>query len=105
MLAPRLRMPPAFTPQHFALPWTVTAHACAPSPVATAAVVPSPRPVTGTGTFDPIVVPLPSWPLSLAPQHVAAPSNVAAQTLNWLADNDATPEREPRDVEWQTFRS
>ena len=43
-------------------------------------------PVTWTGTADWVVVPLPSWPLLLYPQHQAAPASVRAQVLE--ADRD-----------------
>ena len=38
-------------------------------------------PVTATGTDEPVVVPLPSWPELLEPQHETVPSDPRAQTL------------------------
>jgi hypothetical protein len=39
------------------------------------AVTPDDNPDTETGENDCVVDPLPNWPLSFAPQHLAAPSN------------------------------
>ena len=41
------------------------------------------RPVTSTGTSDWVLVPLPSWPLRLLPQHLTPPLVVRAQV--WLS--------------------
>jgi hypothetical protein len=49
------------------------------SPPAAIALTPLLRPVTWTGTLLPVNVPLPSFPDSLEPQHMAAPSSITAQ--------------------------
>ena len=73
-------------PQHFTAPPPVTAHVWEPPMSSSAllwlmAIVETPElnPDTSTGVDRSVVVPSPSWPASLWPQHLAAPPVVTAQ--------------------------
>src|SRR6187551_35451 len=79
--------PPA--PQHLAAPDFITAQLCTPD-VATAAT-PLRRPETSTGSALSLVVPLPSCPWSLSPQHLTAPVLPSAQALPAPVDIDLIP--------------
>lgn len=68
--------PSSFQPQHFAVPDAITAHECQPPPPME--TTPVERPDTVTGVSLCVVVPLPSAPKVLSPQHFAAPDLVAA---------------------------
>src|SRR5688572_2757678 len=72
--------PSAFLPQHFTPPSAMTAHACAPP--ADIATTPLPSPTTSTGVGRSVVVPSPSWPSRLLPQHLTPPEVVKAHELN-----------------------
>jgi hypothetical protein len=67
-------------PQHFTPPALVSAQVWPPPAVI--AVTPLARPVTSTGVLLSVVVPLPSWPAPLAPQHLTPPPLVSAHV--WL---------------------
>jgi hypothetical protein len=95
--------PLVLSPQHFAAPAT-TAHAellllpdeyIEPAALETdTAVTPDDKPVTDTGVLDEVVEPLPSCPLSFAPQHFTAPDTTAhADVL--LTDIEVTPDDKP----------
>src|ERR1700749_4902189 len=71
------RGPRAFEPQHLTTPLLVSAQVCA-SPAARATTPPV-RPTTGAGIARSVVVLSPSWPDSLAPQHLTAPERTMAQ--------------------------
>src|SRR2546427_654717 len=76
VVVPSPSSPSPLFPQHFAPPPTVRAQVWeAP---ATIAVAPEARPETLTGVDLNLVVPFPSWPKSLAPQHFAPPAVVRA---------------------------
>jgi hypothetical protein len=70
--------PPGFNnlPQQFTVPPDSNAHE--ESAPATTAVAPL-KPETATGVDEAVVVPFPSWPLTLRPQHDAAPPANTAQ--------------------------
>ena len=68
-----------FLPQHMAVPVAVSAHACV-SPMEIALTLLD-RPTTSTGVALSTAVPLPSWPPSLAPQHLTPPPAVTTQVL------------------------
>ena len=76
-------------PQHLTPPAARAAQVWL-SPAAIA-VTPLVRPVTSTGTLDWVVVPLPSWPLRLLPQHLMPPVVVRAQVWLSPATIAATP--------------
>ena len=48
-------------------------------PLAAMATTPMDSPLTATGMVELLVVPLPSWPLELSPQHSTAPALFRAQ--------------------------
>src|SRR4029450_3974586 len=50
-----------------------------------------PKPTTETGVWWPILVPSPSWPLLLPPQHLTSPALVSAQLYWPLAASPTTP--------------
>ena len=80
-------------PQHFASPPVATAQVQnAPAAIA---VTPELRPETPTGVLLDIVVPLPSSPSALYPQHFAPPPIVTAQVWTVPAEIAATPEVRP----------
>src|SRR5262245_8392011 len=67
-------------PQHFAPLLLVTAHECAvPAPIA---VTPALNPLTATGVTLGVVVPSPSWPAELLPQHFTPPVVVSAHVCD-----------------------
>lgn len=69
--------PELLSPQQYTAPSTVTAHADS-APAATCAMFPTPEEncaVTGVALSD--VMPSPSWPEPLAPQHSTIPSLIA----------------------------
>ncbi len=64
-------------PQHFTAPPPVSAQVCqAPAEIA---VTPAVNPTTSTAVSAVVVVPFPSSPDELAPQHFTAPPPVSAQ--------------------------
>src|SRR3972149_744339 len=69
--------PSEFQPQHLTPPPIVSAHVC--QLPAVIALTPLARPETSTGTLLSVVVPLPSWPKPLKPQHLTPPPLVSAQ--------------------------
>src|SRR5438309_1871245 len=70
--------PASFAPQHLTPPAAVIAQAWE-SPTAMART-PDDSPVTTPGVaFLRVIVPLPRWPASFAPQHITAPPAVNAQ--------------------------
>src|SRR5207253_561509 len=80
------RMAPA--PQHTTLPPAI-AHVR--SPAAAIAVTLEVRPMTRTGTSRTSVVPSPSWPCPLSPQHATPPSPMSAQLWFLPAATAVTP--------------
>src|SRR5262245_18487421 len=73
-------------------PATINAQLC--SDPAAIAATPLDSPSTGIGTLDGVVLPLPSWPTVLEPQHSTPPPVVSAQV--WLppaATAATAPER------------
>src|SRR5438105_127328 len=77
---PSPNWPSLFTPQQLAVPPASSAQAC-PSPVAMATTLVRPLTATGVSRFV-VIVPMPSWPRLLAPQHFAEPSASTAQVKN-----------------------
>src|SRR5207244_2492391 len=74
VVVPLPSWPPSFQPQHLTCPAVVSAQVCCPP--AAIATTPLVRPDTSTGLLLSVVVPSPSWPLSLAPQHLTPPAPV-----------------------------
>jgi hypothetical protein len=66
-------------PQQSALPTAVTAQVWEPAPAVEIARMPGGRPTTLTGVRLSMVLPLPSWPKWLNPQHLTVPELVRAQ--------------------------
>src|SRR6266849_2787887 len=81
--------PKAFNPQHQTAPPVVSVQAC-DWPLAIAAT-PVPCPETGAGAVAFVLAPLPIWPEVPAPQHCAAPAEVAAQVKLVPAEIATTP--------------
>ena len=80
-------------PQHFAAPPLVSAHVWkSPEVIAT---IPEVSPLTWTGVDEPVVVPFPSCPSQLPPQHFTAPPVVSAQVCQALAVMAMTPAVSP----------
>jgi hypothetical protein len=69
--------PKMFHPQHFAPPAVICAQLWYLPPVTELA--PDVRPTTSTGKKRSAVVPSPTWPKSLRPQHFTPPLDVTAQ--------------------------
>ena len=67
VVVPSPSCPEPLSPQHRTAPPLVTAHVC--QPWALTATAPLARPLTGTGVRRFVVVPSPSCPTSLSPQH------------------------------------
>ena len=74
---PRPSCPLLPAPQHFTPPALVSAHMC--SQPALSAITPPSRPDTSTGVLRLRLLPSPTWPEPLRPQHRTAPSSVNAQ--------------------------
>ena len=66
-----------FRPQHWTPPDIVSAQVC--SPPAAMAVTPPVSATTSTGLVRSVVVPSPSWPYELSPQHWTPPAVVNTQ--------------------------
>src|SRR3990172_8273091 len=81
VVVPLPSWPSSLEPQHLTPPPVVSAQVWL-VPAATA-LTPLARPETSTGTLFSIVMPFPSSPLSLEPQHLPPPSLVSAQV--WSA--------------------
>src|SRR5256885_2076253 len=75
--------PLAFQPQHLRSPPLVRAQVCS-SPAAIA-VTPFARPATSTGVLLAVIVPSPSPPLLLSPQHFTPPPVVITQVWSLTA--------------------
>ena len=89
VVVPSPSRPWALKPQHHAPPSSVIAQLkLLPAPMA---IAPLPRPDTATGTLRRVVVPSPSWPLLLKPQHSTAPACVSAQVWYEPMFTAATP--------------
>src|ERR1700694_199971 len=71
---------PRYIPQHFTPPPKVTAHVS--SPPAETAATPLVRPDTSTGVLPLVLVPSPSAPLPLLPQHFTPPP--APGACSWV---------------------
>ena len=74
--------PLSLSPQHQAVWSRSTTHVCdppAPAAEALARLPDPPAPTTWTGVVLLVVVPFPSWPLSLSPQHHATKSALRAR--------------------------
>src|SRR4051794_16880782 len=77
VVVPSPSWPARLPPQHFTPPPLVSAHVC---PVAAAsATTPDGRAGTATGVRRAVVVPSPSCPLPLPPQHLTPPTLESAQ--------------------------
>ena len=85
--------PEALRPQHHTAPPLVTAQVW-PLPAATAST-PLASPLTGTGVSRCVVVPSPTWPYPLYPQHCTPPPLVSAQVWLLPAITDTTPLSSP----------
>src|SRR5437879_7929288 len=72
LVVPSPSWPTKPPPQHLTPPTLVRAQLC--SPPAAIAVTPLLRPTTSTGKKRLLVVPSPSWPAALAPQHLTPPT-------------------------------
>src|SRR5512138_3234405 len=103
-LLPFPSWPKLFAPQQVAMEFdpvpmlSVTiAQVCEPpmGPPAAMAVTPKSSAETATGTLLLVLLPLPSWPSPLLPQHTAAPSAVMAQVCCPPAETAVTPEPRP----------
>jgi hypothetical protein len=66
-----------FAPQQYVGPAVVTPHVCSPLP--TERVVNVSDGAAATGVLAHVVVPSPSWPYELTPQHHALPASVSPQ--------------------------
>src|SRR5262249_42867022 len=93
VLVPSPSWPYELSPQHLTAPAVVSAQLWR-SPVATAAT-PLPSPTTATGIKWSVLVPAPSSPDSLSPQHLTAPALVSAQVWMSPAASAATPLESP----------
>src|SRR5439155_12116393 len=60
-------------------------------PLASSAATPLASPETATGVWRSVVVPSPSWPSALRPQHLTPPALVSAQVWKSPAEIAATP--------------
>src|SRR3990172_3409111 len=89
VVVPSPSWPSKFRPQHFTPPPAVRAHVW--SLPAAICATPLPRPTTPTGVVRCAVVPSPSWPYSLYPQHFTPPAFVSAQVYASPAATAATP--------------
>ena len=76
-------------PQHFAAPPAATAHVWLLA--AEIARAPLPSPDTGVGVDRFVVVPSPSWPAKLLPQHRTAPPDVRAHAWACPVATASTP--------------
>src|SRR5678815_4058222 len=76
--APLPSWPELPRPQHFTEPSEISAQACSPS-LPSAIAVALLIPVTVTGIFESVVVPLPNSPTSLCPAHFTVPLESSAQ--------------------------
>ena len=85
--------PEALLPQHLTAPALVSAQVW--SPPAAIALTPLASPLTSTGTLLSVVVPFPSWPKTLSPQHLTAPALVSAQVWTLPAAIALTPLASP----------
>ena len=65
------------------------------TPPAAIAVTPEPKPTTSTGVGREVLVPSPSWPKALYPQHLTPPLIVSAQMWCQPAAMAVTPELKP----------
>ena len=93
VVLPSPSWPPQLPPQHLAPPEDVKAQVWLSPAVIDA--TPDVRPETSTGVLLFVVVPSPSWPVSLLPQHLAPPEVVTAQVWKVLVVIDATPDVRP----------
>ena len=93
VVVPSPRAPRELSPQHFTEFVDVTAHECASPPVTLA--IPEVRPDTETGVLRVVVVPSPSRPEPLDPQHLTAPDSRTAQVWKLPEPMLATPEVSP----------
>src|SRR2546428_5554873 len=76
LVVPSPSSPSMLSPQHLTPPALVSAQVWK-TPAAIAAT-PPPRPETSTGAWRSVVVPSPSWPERLKPQHLTPPALVSA---------------------------
>ena len=91
VVVPSPSSPLPLSPQQRTAPAVVSAQLEAMVLPAAIAATPLDRPTTCTGVSRLIVVPSPSWPEKLLPQHLAAPAVVTAQLCAPPADTLATP--------------
>src|SRR5690348_715050 len=77
IVVPSPNCPELLFPQHFTSPVSVMAQVWCP-PVAIA-LTPCASPATSTGILRSRVLPSPTWPASLLPQHLSPPVSVNAQ--------------------------
>lgn len=89
MWVPIPSSPKLLNPQHFTPPTVVRAHVA--SPPAATTTTPFVRPLTSAGTVLSVVVPSPSSPNTLRPQHLIPPVVVRAQVWLRSADTAAMP--------------
>ena len=96
VVVPSPSCPYELFPQHWTEPLPTIAQLCtAPAAIA---VAPPDSPETGTGVADEtLVVPLPSWPNSLYPQHDTEPSPTSAHVCSPLAEIAVTFDRATTD--------
>src|SRR5437588_11567137 len=88
-MVPSPSSPTALLPQHFTPPPVVRAQVW--EVPAEMAATPEVRPETSTGVVLSVVVPFPSWPQSLNPQHFAPPPVVTAQACKVPAEIAVAP--------------
>src|SRR5207244_1683517 len=93
VVVPSAGWPSALPPQHLTPPALVSAQVWK-SPAEIAAT-PLGSPETATGAWRWIVVPSPSWPEPLSPQHLTPPALVSAQVWPPPAEIAATPLASP----------
>src|SRR4051794_14941946 len=89
VVVPSPSAPRPFQPQHLTAPAPVSAHAS--SSPALIATTPASSPLTSTGVELSVVVPLPSSPCWLEPQHLTAPAAVSAHVRSLPALIATTP--------------
>ncbi|KRC30598.1 hypothetical protein ASE28_14285 [Acidovorax sp. Root219] len=93
VVLPSPSWPYALRPQHCTAPAVVSAQVWLPS--AAMAATPPAKPVTVWGVVLSVVLPSPSWPKLLSPQHCTAPAVVSAQLWFSPAAMAATPLARP----------
>jgi hypothetical protein len=82
VVVPSPTAPVELAPQHHSVPSLFRAHVCAQPATIPVLFVPAALTSTGDGFGAGAVVPSPSWPESLRPQHHSVPSPLRAQVYD-----------------------